>query len=97
MNLEFPGLSLIRTPLKYGLIIGFLYSIQINVQHIFRSTYGELDPYSPYLSLIFIFSGMLLGLGEEKKINEENINYGNLLKTALMITAVSAFITGFFM
>ena len=96
MDLDF--LSFFRTPLKYGAIIGFIYLIQINVQHLLRTVGFELDPYSPYIALFFLSIGLFLGLGEHSKNTYDGrITYLEGLRTGLLITVIATFFSCLFM
>ncbi len=97
MSIDFPSSSLIKVPLKYGLIGGFIFCIQINIQHLFRNAFPELVIYSAYLSLPVLFILIFLGLNEKRRVYEGQSSYVSNLQNCLLISMFTAFSSCFFM
>ncbi len=97
MSFDFPSSSLIKVPLKYGLVGGFVFCIQINIQHLFRNSAPELVIYSAYIFLPVLFLIIFLGLNEKRRLYDRQSAYLDTLKNCLLISLFTAVSSCFFM
>ncbi len=97
MSIDIPGMSLVKVPFKYGLISGFIFCIQINIQHLFRGSFPELLSTSSYLSLPVLFLLTYLALSEKSRLYEGSSTYSVGLQTSLLTTLFAALTSCFFM
>ena len=97
MSFYFPGLSNFKIPFKYGIIAGFIFSIQLNLQHLFRNSYQNLVTYSPILFLPVLFVIIYFGLAERKRTFESSSSYSKSLQACLLITLFASIFSSIFM